>query len=352
MYDSTVSSIQRHFVESLAYHPNAGNRKTYFHTTPAAEAVQMRYLSPDRPHEIGWLKLDIDDCGSGDHTAARWLDVGAPQPHFIIRNRHNRGSHQVYGLALPVLRGSLSRTAPRKLFEAVSNGYTRWLEADAGYPGTGIKNPLHKAWATITHDGPLYTLGELLDALPERLRVAPEQGQQIGEGRNTDLFYRTRLWAYDNVHSASQSSNFVAWEAAVIHHAHGLNIYTPKLPRSEVLGVARSVARWTWKNADNFQKRDRPPAKRSKLYSWDRPTLTPEQAREAMSDGGQIGAAKTNAIRRNRTFDAITSAIGELAGQGVMNPSAAQIAARSGVSVRTVRAFRAGVRAVATSQGN
>lgn len=92
--------------------------------------------------------------------------------------------------------------------------------------------------------------------------------------------------------------------------------------------------------------------KRSGIYSWNRRPLTAEQAREAMqeggSEGGIIGAPITHAIRRSKTYDTLTAAIGTLAGQGHHNPSAELIAVTAGVSLSTVRRFRRDGRAGAS----
>ncbi len=351
---------RQHFVESLAYHPQAANAKNQFHKHPAEKAVGMRYIQPDRPYEIVWVKFDIDDSEEKqrrrrgrhaplEHSAVRWLDLGLPRPHFIMQTSRNLGSQYMYGLAVPVLKGERSRTAPRKLFETVVTAYTNILEADAGYTGAGVKNPLHRAWNTLVYDGPLYTLIDLLDCLPERMRHTPQPHELVSEGRNTDLFARTRLWAYGEVYAAYRVGDYSRWHTAVLHETGHLNQYKCKLPRKEIESIARSVAAWTWKNAHNFQPRPpRPPAKRGKLYSWDRPTLTAEQARQNMVEGGRqggkqggvLGAPITHAIRRARTFDAITAAMGELAGLGILSPTHSQVADRAGVSVDTVKRFR------------
>lgn len=334
--------IRHHFVSALAYHPHAANAKDKLWPVPAAEALLKRYISPDRPHEIMWVKFDMDDSGHGDHTAARWIDAGLPQPHIIVTNRHNRGSHYLYGLTTGLIRGPRGRLRPRMLYTTVSTGMARMLGADRAYTGSSVKNPFHRDWHTLWHEAPLYELNALLKELPAPMRRNVPRGEALGEGRNVDLFTVTRLWAYDALPAAYRAGSFDRWQAAVLEEATGNNCYTPRLPAKEVLSVAGSIARWTWARADSFTEGgdERPPLKRSQMYSWNRPELSREEARARMSEGGSRGVEITNAKRKANTHDAITGAIGELAMRGVLNPSVAQIASLSGVSESSVARFR------------
>lgn len=355
----TTTTVGRHFVESLAHHPVAGNAKNKMLHHDREAAQGMAYVSPDLPYLIQWMKIDIDDPTKNGgkkrrgeaHTCTRWIDADLPQPHFIVTTKDNTGSHYLYGLALPVHRGNGSRPQPRALFASIVTGYTRALMADGGYIGTTIKNPMNSRWQTITADLPLYSLHTLQNALPPIAQRLLRKGEALSEGRNCDLFDHARFWAYNEVHAAHRAGSYEAWLKAVSSECRANNVYAVPLPRREVASVAQSVASYCWRNISTISQDGRKttgPRKRSEVLSYNRQPMSPEEAREAMSEGGraggQIGAPITHAIRRNKTYDAITGALGTLAGQGVHSPTVGQIATAAGVSERTVQNFRASQR--------
>jgi hypothetical protein len=235
-------------------------------------------------------------------------------------------------------------------------GYTRALMADGGYIGAAIKNPMNKRWQTITADLPLYGLHTLQGALPPVAQRLLRKGEALSEGRNCDLFNQTRFWAYSEIHAAHRAGNYQTWLKVVSTECRANNVYAVPLPRREVASIAESVASYCWRNISTISPDGRKttgPRKRSEILSYNRQSMTQEEAREAMSEGGQvggvIGAPITHAIRRNKTYDAITGALGKLAGQGVLSPTVAQISSTAGVSERTVQNFRAAQR---SSAGN
>lgn len=326
------NTITTHFVHRLAYRPHAANRKDQFYPKWAEEAVTMRYIEPERPTEISWVKLDMDCEGS----AARWIDEGYPRPHIIIRNKNKEGAHLMWGLETPVLIGQNSRPLPRKLYAEVTTGLTALLGGDPGYTGFGVKNPLSNAWHTDLHNAPLYSLKDLQEALPDKARRTAAAGVASGAGRNADLFSRVIAWGYAEVSSAKQHGTEHKWSEAVQQYAHQMNAYQPKLSRSEVNGIAKRVARYTWQSWTPRFDGDADNLPRNRRLSHLREPITPEEARRRLSEGGKI----TSALLRNQRYDTITAAIAELAGRGILNPSARQIAEQAGVSARTVFNFR------------
>ena len=66
---STLLGIRKHFVEALSFNPLSANAKNRLANHPAAQAVGMRYISPDLPYAIQWLKFDLDDPGQGDQRS-------------------------------------------------------------------------------------------------------------------------------------------------------------------------------------------------------------------------------------------------------------------------------------------
>lgn len=323
-----------HFVANLPRQPQATNDfQRGLYRSSQAEALESRYIQPERPYQAAWLKLDIDRV----EACAAWIDQGLPAPHFMVGNPRNGHGHLLYGLHTPIVTSLGGHLAPLKYMANVEAGFTRLLGADPAYSGHTVKTPFHPSWFTRTYDGALYSLSDLLRALPASVstRQIP-RAEYVGNSRNLALFDALRYWAYGEVRAAKAGGDYGKWEQAVHAHAHTLNAFQHPLPMSEVRSTARSVARYAWRNADRLAVSVLGGVKRSKVKSWNRPEMSGQEARERMADA----AYRTHAVMRSRTFDAITGAIAELIGEGVHVPTAAQIAQRAGVSVRTVRTFR------------
>lgn len=326
-----------HFVGNLPHSPRATNdfQREGLHRHDKRTALSSRYIQPDRPYQAAWMKLDIDRV----EACAAWIDQGAPRPHLIMGNPRNGHGHLLYGYKTPIVTSLGGHAAPLRFMANVEAGFTRMFGADPAYSGHTVKTPFHPSWFTHVHDGPLYDLAELVDALPSSISTRPvPRTEYVGNSRNLALFDTLRYWAYGEVKAAKALGNYSTWEQAVHAHAFTLNAYIHPLPMSEVRSTARSVARYAWRNADHLAASVLGGVKRSKVKSWNRPEMSAQEAKERMAES----AHRTHAVMRNRTFDAITDAIGQLASQGNAQPTAAQIAQISGLSARTVRRFRAG----------
>lgn len=333
------STAYAHFTANLPVSPQATNdfaRHGLYRQTQH-EALTARYIQPDRVYQTAWLKLDLDNAESGAH----WIDQGLPRPHFIMVNPRNGHAHYLLGLTAPVITSMAGHLAPLRFFAGVEAGYTRLLSADPAYTGHTVKTPGHPDWITHVHDGPLYSLSDLRHALPASITTRPvPRAEYVGNSRNLSLFDNLRYWAYGEAKAAKQAGNFERWQQAVHAHAHTLNAFTSPLGQAEVRHTANSVARWTWRHAEQLSVSAIGGVKRSKVKSWQRPEMSESEARERMSEGGQHGIAMTNAMRRNRTFDLIVNAIAELAGRGNQCPTNRQVAEVAGLHLNTVQRFR------------
>jgi DNA-binding NarL/FixJ family response regulator len=56
------------------------------------------------------------------------------------------------------------------------------------------------------------------------------------------------MWAYKAIREYWAPGEAERWESAVMTEAQTLNIFAEALPRQEIKCIARSVARWTWRN--------------------------------------------------------------------------------------------------------
>ena len=114
-----------------------------------------------------YLSFDVDYEGA----AFAWEKADLQAPTIISVNPDNAHAHLSYELNAPVAfngedgTGS-ARAGPMKFFKAVWRSMCKKLDADRGYIGFILKNPLHKLWYNIFHDSACYDLTELAEAAP------------------------------------------------------------------------------------------------------------------------------------------------------------------------------------------
>jgi len=218
----------------------------------SSDALQKRYIQPNKPNERLWLMYDVDRATSPDELTD---DLGLPPPNLFIQNPANQHAHVLYSLEVPVHMNDHSSYKAIKFAGAVDCGLSVSMGADAAYVGLITKNPLHKDWRTIQCAPMPYDLPELsdfvdLDLFKDRRVNLPE----VGLGRNVNLFNRTRKWAYRARNNGWP--DFKTWHEAVLMQTAGYNntkYFTEEttrseLPHNEVRATANSIAKWTWHN--------------------------------------------------------------------------------------------------------
>jgi hypothetical protein len=177
-------------------------------------------------------------------------DANLPPPNVIAINPENGHAHSAILLANPVARHSASRVEPLRFFAAVERGFARRLGADRRYTGLIAKNPLHPDWRVEWRREEPYTLPELADWLfqPD---IAPDIGPEAthGAGRNCTIFEGLRRIAYREVRAFKRNGSFYMFRARLEQLALDINIQFPEaLGLVEVRAIAKSVAKWTWRN--------------------------------------------------------------------------------------------------------
>lgn len=209
---------------------------------PAHMALQKRLIQPNPPCHVSWLIFDIDN----ENGAFAWEDALLPEPTITISNPENGHAHLYYGLSVPVCRSFAARNHPLRYAAAVEAAYRAKLGADFRYAALVAKNPFHSHWRTTWYPH-LYELGELAEYVELKKRlVAPVE--PVGLGRNCTLFETLRNWSYRTVlqHKRNRMSEG-AWGGVVREHAEFLNVFVTPLSPGEVKSIAKSVARWTWR---------------------------------------------------------------------------------------------------------
>jgi hypothetical protein len=207
-------------------------------------AVKARHIQANGPTHKFWLIYDLDREDAG----LRWDDVGAPPPNIVTRNPVNGHAHLMYGLVTPIRTALDGKKGPLRYAAAIDNALCDLLGADKGYSGLICKNPLHGDWLVEQWETSLYEL----DGLADFLELTPYQQinkkqTEYGVRRNCTLFEELRAWAYNAIRQGWPDYN--QWLRACVDKALAYNIQFPRpLDGMEVKHIARSVAKWTYKN--------------------------------------------------------------------------------------------------------
>lgn len=227
------------------------------HRQPRDEALHRRYIQANPSALTTQIVIDLDH----EDSLGVALEInGVPTPNYVAQSPSGR-AHVAYMLAAPVCRTDNARIEPIKFAARVEAGLVSALRADLGYAGFMTKNPVHDDWDTVWTNDHLWTLKEmalqLRDWMPATLpRRAAENS---GLGRNVALFNRVRLWSYRAVRNHWDSGP-AGWEQATYAYALAVNEeFAAPLDASEVVHLARSVSRWTWRNftRESFSKLQR-----------------------------------------------------------------------------------------------
>lgn len=215
-----------------------------------AKALTHPYIQANPPNLRVWALFDIDRPAA----ALAWEDADLPPPTWTAINRQNGHAHSAWGLEVPVLVDGLgARDAPLRYLCAVESLMAERLQADPGFGGLITKNPAHPLWWTLRGPRLSYSLGELAEWLPglEKHRPKRRAPDQIGLGRNVALFDRVRHWAYRAIRPywGTGLQGWNAWLSLCNSRAltYNADFLTP-LHGREVWHLARSVAKWTWRN--------------------------------------------------------------------------------------------------------
>lgn len=239
----------------LPHAPLAADRKDGdYRRVSRDHALTLPYIEAN-PLCLQSIVVTDHDGSEADHAADL---AGLPEPSWITMNPHTRSGHIAYALAAPVCLTDSARRKPVNLLARIEQGLTDVLAGDVSYAGRITKNPVHRqhlpVWGEQTA---LYSLQDLARALGDvgALPDPSKTGQALtasAAGRNVALFHVTRQWAY---RSRLRYDDAAEWEQTV--HAFAANknatVVADTFTRGpmgdvEVLHLARSVARWTWRN--------------------------------------------------------------------------------------------------------
>lgn len=206
-------------------------------------AILAKYIQFNQPHAKFWLGFDIDRaCAALD-----WSDRNAPAPTLSITNPENGHAHLLYALKTSIRTAPDGKMKPLRYAAAVENALRKKLEADTGYSGLLCQNPNHSYWKVAVWQPELYTLDWLADSLELNVANDKEIVTDYGLGRNCTLFDKTRKWAYRAIRQGWPE--YGQWLHACYERAKAYNLqFISPLDENEVMGIAKSIAKWTSKN--------------------------------------------------------------------------------------------------------
>ncbi len=215
---------------------------------PRDSALDCVFLQPNTPTVRQWLTFDVDDR----HAWYLPEERGLPTPTYIAINRANGHAHVAYLLAAPISLTESSRQKPIRFLCDIERAFTRRLGADAGYSGHTTRNPLHPRHLTDWQSGIPWRLDELNDALDRSDKVfLKSDTMTTGTGRNVVIFDLVRNHAYKQVlkfkKAGKSEQEFRDYLMTVCHEVNRVNFPANGLWIAELYGIARSVARWTWR---------------------------------------------------------------------------------------------------------
>lgn len=305
-------------MEQLKLFKNSLPKKPYCSNDPsnglvirsAETAAKYRHIQPNHPNSKLWLMFDIDRPTGPEELTDELL---LPAPTFWVQNPENHHAHALYALETPIHMNAYSSQGAIRYAAAVDVALSEKMAADAGYAGLICKNPLHEHWRTYAIGGiyDLHDLSEFVDL--QRFNDRRKNLPGLGLGRNCTLFDRLRTWAYKAIRQGWP--DYDRWLMAVEQRAEGYNHFDyqgkpAKLDHNEVRHIAKSVAKWTYKN---FSQQGYDDYIERLIKNTHTPEIQSNRGKRGDSRPGAIAAAQ---VKRDKREQQIIQAMEQLQAEG------------------------------------
>lgn len=310
--------IEQRFRQYLPTKPYCSDDKTASNIRPVHTALSYSYVQFNPLHLCAWMVFDIDTPFSGEWC---WESVGLPVANFVVMCPVSKRYHAFYAIK-PVHTTENARQKPLEYLAAIQRTYKNLLNSDQGYAHLITKNPMHKDWDVVMFHADEYELGELQDYVG-KLHPKPRKLIELCElERNVSLFNTLRYHAYAVVHQYGAYSAF--WSDLEGKALDDNNQFAEPLLEKEVLGIAKSVAKWTWANQSNI----RAPKERKLQLDMNQPLETRQS----------VGAHYTNQKRTENVLERMTAAYNSLLNEGKKATQKA-VQEHSGVGIATIKRY-------------
>ena len=225
---------------------------------PLEIALGHLLIQPNTAKRHVCLCFDVDRPSA----AMDWEARNMPPPNLTVMNPANGHAHLIYLLTAPVPVSAVARIKPIQFMAAVQEGLRRGLEADRGYTGLIVKNPVHPHWKTAEWEQQPYELCALAEWVtlptPAEMRKRVKTPDYAGLGRNCTVFEIVRVQSYRIVRDYWRPGGQQAFERAVLNAVLWSNhrdIGNP-LDQKECRTIAKSISRWTWQHFTPRQFRE------------------------------------------------------------------------------------------------
>lgn len=219
-------------------------------------ALEKRHIQPNTLKLHSWIVLDVDQPGA----AHSWRSSNCPPPNITTTNPRTGHAHLMFQLSAPVATTEIARIHPVQYLAAVEHGLNIAFGGDIGYKAVITQNPLNPHWLTECPRNESYDIGELAEwvTLPKKKEVMQlaEQEEYAGRGRNCYLFENLRKVSYRAWLKHRRPAGDESFLVEVRGLAESLNATLGNpLGTSEVRTIAKSVARWVWREFTNEEFR-------------------------------------------------------------------------------------------------
>lgn len=274
------------------------------------------------PNSIVALAYDVDGREAVEALAAANVGAGqVPTPNLSIYRRLTGHAHAVYTLRRPVLRGATARPTPLAALGRCSEWLRLKLQADSGFAGVLVSNPIHPDYDTVWLRREAYTLEELRAHIPRGWRQPTPP--RTDAGRNCALFRELMRFAGSADHTEADilrcSEQLYAQMNILVPHA---------FTWAELRGTLASVLRYR----EQWRAR-----------GWHVPRWIDRQAnrgRRNTTEQQRQKGIRSGEVRRERTRERDQRIVAKLkAGQSTRAAAAAE-----GVSQYTARTAAARLR--------
>ena len=235
--------LRQHGVAEAHARPLVGCRRhddtiRSWRTSPVRAWVQPLVEWARTPNSIVALAYDVDGREAVERLAAANLGGDrTPKPNIAIYRKLTGHAHAIYTLRRPVLRGANARPFPLAVLGRCSEWLRLQLQADAGFAGVLVANPVHADYDSIWLRRQAYSLDELRAYIPRGWRQP--RPPQTDAGRNSALFQALMQYAGSPDRTDADIRRYAEWLWTEI------DIVSPHaFTSAELHGIVKSVLRY------------------------------------------------------------------------------------------------------------
>ena len=220
-----------------------------------ATASSIKRIQYNTEQLKNYIIVDIDNS-----DIYKYREANLPEPNFIVKNKHKVGAHLFW-----VLDRTIATPYYKKLWKEVFKSFTIQSGGDEVAKGFIAKNLNNNIDFNIEFIEPIaYNINSLahykmqnhaqIEISAPRAPKKQKQPQLIKtKGRNTEIFNKVRLLAYQEVKRSVNDDDF---KTIILNYAHKLNkeLFDYPLEDNELEGIVKSVVKYCLENKSMIKK--------------------------------------------------------------------------------------------------